>query len=279
MPPHFQKTQYDTFSAAYDGVNDLPISRIIIPNVERLVGPYIKGARVLELACGSGFFTRRLLDWGAARIVGVDISGEMIKSAEREVQRCEDVEGKCQFMLADCSAPFTVTDSSGGSLEGKFDLVFAAWLLNYAPDVSTMTEMFKNISKHLRPGGRFVSVLPHPDVDPWMCIDHVNAQHEVGYGYWIKVLAPLPNGGYAVHLYFDTIQPPVDFGNYFLPMMVHEQAARDGGMNGTLKWEDVQVPEDQETLNRYMKEPVPKGYFDEWLKYPDFGLLVVEKQS
>src|ERR1700761_138364 len=170
---HFSKTQYDTFSTAYDNVNDLPISRAIVPNVERLVQPYIRGAHVLELACGTGFFTRHLLDWGASSIVGVDVSQEMINIAQPEMQRNPQYAGKCRFMLADCSAPFTVAGPDGGSEEGKFDLVFAAWLLNYSPDLATMTETFKNISKHLRPGGRFVSILPHPDKDPMVCIEHV----------------------------------------------------------------------------------------------------------
>ena len=274
----FSKTQYDTFSTAYDGVNDLPISRAIVPNVERLVQPYIKDARVLELACGSGFLTRHLLDWGASSIVGVDVSHEMINLAQAELSRHAQHAGKYRLTVADCSSPFTTHDAQNHSEEGTFDLVFAAWLLNYSPDLATMTEMFKNISKHLRPGGRFVTVLPHPDKDAMNCINHVNAQHKQGYGYRIDVreaLSDIPNG-YAVHLTFDT-HPPVEFGNYYLPMTVHEQAARDGGMKGSLRWEAVTLPEDDDVLNRYMKESVPKGYFDEWLKYPDFGILVVEK--
>jgi SAM-dependent methyltransferase len=277
---HFSTTQYDSFSAAYDSVNDLPITRAIVPNVERLVGPYIQGARVLELACGTGFMTRHLLDWGAGSIVGVDVSQAMINGAQSELQhRHSQHDGKYRFMLADCSSPFTVADEAGTSQEGKFDLVFAAWLLNYAPDVPTMTEMFKNISKHLAPGGRFVTVLPHPEADPMVCIDNINAQYKQGYGYRVDVREKLPGAypGYLVQLHFDT-DPPVEFGNYYLSMRVHEQAARDGGLKGKLTWAEIAVPEDQEELNRYMKEPIPKGYLDEWLKYPDFGILVVEKE-
>ncbi|OCT44696.1 methyltransferase type 11 [Cladophialophora carrionii] len=277
---HFSTTQYDSFSGAYDSVNDLPITRAIVPNVERLVGPHIHGARVLELACGTGFFTRHLLDWGASSIVGVDVSQAMITGAQSELQHQGRHQGKYRFMVADCATPFTVTGEDGTtSLEGQFDLVFAAWLLNYAPDLPTMTEMFKNIARHLAPGGRFVTVLPHPEEDPRVCIDHVNAQYEQGYGYRVELREELPGAykGYLVELKFDT-DPPVEFGNYYLSMRVHEQAARDGGLKGKLTWEEITVPEDQEVLNGYMKEPIPKGYLDEWLKYPDFGILVVEKE-
>jgi len=276
---HFSKTQYNNISSSYDNINDLPISRAIVPNVERLVHPYIKGARVLELACGTGFFTKYMLDWGASSIVGVDVSQGMVDAAESELQKRNEYAGKYRFMVADCSVPFSIADPESKDGEGAFDIVFAAWLLNYAQDLPTMTEMFKNISKHLKPGGRFVSVLPHPEKDPMNCINAVNEQSKQGYGYRIEVQRPIEGiqNGYQVQLYFDT-DPPVDFGNYYLPMTVHEQAARDGGMKGKLRWPEVTLPEDQDVLNRYMVDPIPKGHMDEWLKYPDFGFLVVEKQ-
>ncbi|OQU99025.1 Methyltransferase domain-containing protein [Cladophialophora immunda] len=208
---HFSKTQYNAISTAYDSVNDLPISRAIVVNVERLIRPHIRGARVLELACGTGFFTRHMLDWGAASVVGVDVSPAMVAVAEAETAKQPEHAGKYRFMVADCSAPF----SADG---GGFDLVFAAWLLNYAPDQASMAAMFGNIATHLKPGGRLVSVLPHPEDDPMVCIAQVNAQRALGYGYGIEVrkaLVDVPHG-YYVHLFFDTA-PPVDFGNYYLP--------------------------------------------------------------
>jgi tRNA (mo5U34)-methyltransferase len=39
-------------------------------------------ASALDLACNEGWFSHRLLDWGAARVVGVDIRGENIRRAE-----------------------------------------------------------------------------------------------------------------------------------------------------------------------------------------------------
>ena len=273
----FSKTQYDSISTTYDNINDLPISRAEVPNVERLVHPYIKGAKVLELACGTGFFTCHLLDWGASRIVGVDVSAGMITGAEAELAQRPEHAGKYKFMTADCSAPFSITDENGHSEEGTFDIVFAAWLLNYAPDLATMTQMFANISKHLKPIGRFITILPHPELDPIVCIDHINVQRKQGYGYGIDVRERLPDKGYLVHVTFDT-DPPVEFGYYYLPMTVHERAARDGGMWGKLSWEEMKVPEDIDVLNGYMKEPIAKGYLDEWLKYTDFEILVVEKE-
>lgn len=40
------------------------------------------GARALDLACCEGWFAHRLLDWGAAEVVGVDIRAQSIRRAE-----------------------------------------------------------------------------------------------------------------------------------------------------------------------------------------------------
>lgn len=155
---HFSSTQYNSISSEYDAVNNLPISRAIVINVERVLSEHVKGAKVLELACGTGFFTRHLLDWGAASVVGVDISQGMIDVAQAELSKSSDA-SRCQFMLADCTQPFNI--GAGG-----FDLVFAAWLLNYSADEAMMTAIFENISRHLKPGGRLVTVAPHAEEDP-----------------------------------------------------------------------------------------------------------------
>ena len=44
----------------------------------------VKDLKVLDLACGSGHFTKQLKERGAKDVVGVDISGEMIKQARHD---------------------------------------------------------------------------------------------------------------------------------------------------------------------------------------------------
>ena len=38
----------------------------------------VRDQRILDLACGEGFYTRRLKAAGAARVLGIDVSAEMI---------------------------------------------------------------------------------------------------------------------------------------------------------------------------------------------------------
>ena len=44
----------------------------------------IEKCTVLDLACGSGYYTRKLKEMGAGKTIGVDISEEMIKEAKKQ---------------------------------------------------------------------------------------------------------------------------------------------------------------------------------------------------
>ncbi len=44
----------------------------------------VTGKSVLDLACGDGFYSRRIKDKGAGRVVGVDISSKMIDLARQK---------------------------------------------------------------------------------------------------------------------------------------------------------------------------------------------------
>ena len=81
-------------------------------NVREKVAPFIEEPQILDLACGSGFYTYRFLAWGASSALGVDISSAMIDEARHL--------GKgVSFIQADCSIPRAYDN-------GPFDLVFGA---------------------------------------------------------------------------------------------------------------------------------------------------------
>lgn len=58
--------QYDTIQAPYDLIRQKTIARIEHENVQTTLAPLIANARVLELACGSGFYTHDLAKWAPA---------------------------------------------------------------------------------------------------------------------------------------------------------------------------------------------------------------------
>src|SRR5436190_21508032 len=90
-----------------------------IPSFMRMVGD-VFGKSVLDLACGEGFYSRELKRQGAARVVGVDNSPAMISLA-RTAERAEPL-----------GVEYVLSDVEELVQEERFDLVVAAFLLNYA---------------------------------------------------------------------------------------------------------------------------------------------------
>ena len=174
------------------------------------------------------------------------------------------------FLLADCSKP---TSYAGG----PFDLVFGAWLLNYAPDRAGLVDMFRNISLNLKDGGHFVSVTVPPAQDPTASVKaEFNARPppEGSGGLFYRKIRDVEDGIYF-HVHGDTEVGDVDFDCYHLGKEIYEAAAREGGMKGELRWGVTDVPE------RYLRGEGPGGASIEELKsygtVPGYGLLVIAK--
>ena len=69
-----QTAQYDHIGSKYDEyAQTATLKRAESYTFFRMVGD-LAGKRVLDLACGFGFYTRLLKQRGAAQVVGVDIS-------------------------------------------------------------------------------------------------------------------------------------------------------------------------------------------------------------
>lgn len=143
--------QYDAIAEAYRRSKNSPLRvHVEAYSFAQLVGD-VGGCDVLDLACGDGFYTRRLRRRGARRVVGVDISPEMIRLArEAEAAKPLGIEYVCAPVE---SMPHL----------GRFDHVVAAYLLHYSEDVEQLTAMCRNIAAHLPPGGRFVALNENPD--------------------------------------------------------------------------------------------------------------------
>ena len=58
---------------------------VILPNILRVLN-LRKGNRVLDLACGQGFFSRAFADAGAV-VTGVDVSRELIMLAQKHREK------------------------------------------------------------------------------------------------------------------------------------------------------------------------------------------------
>ena len=114
--------QYDEIGVAYEGFKSLPMIKYSeLPSFMGMLGDDVAGRSVLDLACGTGLYTRRIKALGAADVVGVDISPAMIDAAEqsRNATRQE-------------SATRPPTPPNYALEDAPFDRSRPAYLLNYA---------------------------------------------------------------------------------------------------------------------------------------------------
>jgi len=119
---------YATLADRYDQWNLTVAGRLQQQAVLAEVGD-LSGRTVLDVGCGTGFYSRQFARQGAERILGVDLSEEMIAVARSVPDEIE----------------YLVGDAILGAQDGRFDLVASVWLVNHAetrPQLQAMLEGF-----------------------------------------------------------------------------------------------------------------------------------------
>lgn len=216
-------SQYDSISEKYRESKDADWRvHIEIPSFMRLVGD-VSGMSVLDLACGDGFYSRRLKQQGARRVVGVDNSTAMIALA----RAAEDAEP--------LGVEYVVRDAERLELGEQFDVVVAAFLLNYAPSAAVLTQMCRAITRHLKPGGRFVTVNSNPEIGGRQ-VDYRR------YGFERLASPDLANGSPYV---FRNHQRDTSFDItiHHLDLLTHEEAFASAGLTD-VRWVRPEVSDD-----------------------------------
>ncbi|KIW79360.1 hypothetical protein Z517_05972 [Fonsecaea pedrosoi CBS 271.37] len=294
-------TQYDQIGQSYESMKKIPGAVLERNNLRDTVVPYLSpnppddkshgdggGVSVLDLACGTGYYSRLLIEWSSPRrVVGVDISPTMVAAAERSAAELDAFrQGRLKFAVGDATKPLplgvlSAEDNGDDSGSGSFDIVLGAWLLNYASSTADMASMFANIAAALRPGGRFVGITPHPagDLDAFAAAHATPAAQATmrRFGVSVAYLSPPLASGEGYHTRITAHVHPVDisFDNFHLRREVYEDAARQAGMRGPITWRKVRLPKtDDESRAEY---GVGFDYWDGCEERPHFGILVVEK--
>ncbi len=156
-------TDYDELGSDYLLTKALPWKRFSESSTFfKAVGP-VRGLRLIDVACGDGFYSRQFRDAGA-EVVGVDISKEMIRLAgEREAREHKGI----RYEVGDAASLERLMDETGLA---PFDIAVAQWLLDYADTRDALRAMCRSLARVVRPGGRFVhvggcfdSIFRHPE--------------------------------------------------------------------------------------------------------------------
>lgn len=113
------QSYYRSRAPEYDQVYLKPERQTDLRDIERWLPRKLADASVLEVACGTGYWTRFIAQ-SAAHIVAIDASSETMRIAEGRVPT-----GKVQFLVADAyDLPPDL---------GKFDAAFAGFWYSHVP--------------------------------------------------------------------------------------------------------------------------------------------------
>ncbi|MGJ8544372.1 MAG: class I SAM-dependent methyltransferase [Sulfitobacter sp.] len=120
------------------GAPEWPAIRDLLPDVA--------GSAVADLGCGFGWASRWFRAQGAASVLGVDLSQNMITRARTDTD--------------DAAIEYRIADLEGLALpQAAFDLVYSALTFHYVQDFERLARM---IHAALKPGGRLVFSIEHP---------------------------------------------------------------------------------------------------------------------
>ena len=121
-----------------DAAPEFPALRAMLPPLE--------GRDVLDLGCGFGWFCRWARAHGAARVLGVDVSENMLARA--------------RATTTDDAITYARNDLEHPDLAGEtFDLAYSSLVLHY---IAALPGLFATIHAALRPGGHLVFSMEHP---------------------------------------------------------------------------------------------------------------------
>lgn len=183
---------YDEIGEAFEGFKTLPLTRYgEVPGFLALVGD-VTGRSVLDLASGTGFYSREFKRRGASRVLGVDISSEMVGAARA-------MEGKEPL-----GVEYEVGDVAELPVyEERFDLAVAVQCFNYADDVATIERMCRNIHRSLADGAEFFAFVQHPDY-------RFDGPSLAKYGFLCESLGEVTEIGPRVRI-TALLDPPISF--------------------------------------------------------------------
>lgn len=235
---------YDNIAGQYQKSKTLPFRKYVEwYSYNNLLGN-IAGESVLDLACGEGFYARRIKQKGAARVTGVDISAKMIELAEQKEA------------VAPMGIDYIVGDVLKLGKLGCFDLVVASYLLNYAQTREQLLAMCRTIAINLKPGSRFVSINNNPEQPP----ESFSACKKYGF---MKSISGTLREGAAITYEFYREGQKFRFDNYYLSKKTHEWAFEKVGFSH-IGWKQIEVD----------PEGVKKFGQDFWQEFIDYEPII-----
>lgn len=207
------RTQYDDIGESYERLkHEMPLARGPERATVESLTRGVAGKRVLDLACGTGWYSRALARAGAASVLGMDISAEMVAVAQHAEDRTP------------LGVRYGVGDARLLGVVGRFHVVNAVWLLCYARSAIDLAAMARTIHDNLAPGGVYTGLEMNPRFD-W------DGPPATRYGLTHRADADFPGGkDLTVTAHVD---PPISFQATFWQEAPILSAFRSAGFRST----------------------------------------------
>ena len=155
------KEEWNSMAAAYELFNNSPDSysyTIEWPCIQELL-PDLRGKSILDFGCGTGIFTFLLEKYYPSKIVGMDLSEEMLRIA---IAKGAEKKSAAQFLLGDAGRLAAYFDE-------RFDLIFSSTTTQYLSDLDGL---FENIARVLKDDGCCILSVIHPVYSAQYPIEH-----------------------------------------------------------------------------------------------------------
>ncbi len=202
-----------------------------------VTGP-LDGLHVLDLACGEGFYSRMLKKRGAAHVTAVDLSEQMIQLA------------KAAELQSPLGIEYLVGDAKDIQLNRKYDIITAAYLLNYARNEAELIALCAAVVRHLKPGGRFITVNNNPSFSPTKI-----SFNKYGFG---RIQDDFTEGGIITYQLLLPDGRHTDIINYHLSATTHDRCMTACGFKD-IQYHPMQVSPEG-------KSAFPDGFWDDLLQ-------------
>ena len=221
----------EDISQGYEHSKRLPFRKYVEEYSLFQIAGDISGLRVLDLACGTGKYTRGLKKARAAKILGVDNSSDLIHRA-KELER-ENPSG-CMYMIHDAATlPYL----------GPFDLVVAMYLLNYAKSKKELLALCQSAYQQLESGGRFIGFNDNLSNQ----LSQYDTYHQ--YGFIKQSTLERQEGDPIQYTFYNLDGTVFRYNNYYLHPETYAAAFAETGFTD-FQWIDPLLHPEQQN-NRY----------------------------
>ena len=238
------KHEYDSIAEAYRDSKQLSFRKYLEEySLFEMLGE-VQGKSVLDLACGEGFYTRKIKQAGAAEVTGVDISTEMIRLAEEEERACPL---GCKYLNRDV-AELDIAES--------VDVVVAMYLLNYAKTKEELLRFCRVSYNALCSGGRFVGVNDNVRNPPKGTVSFAE------YGFEKECNTPPKEGDVILYKLVNEDGQQFEFKNFYLAPETYQWAFQEAGFTD-FKWMDLclaPIQQDNSFWAEFLSNPPLIGF-------------------